>query len=223
VFPGVPECDSGRPDALFFHNSEQISSDMEFAAMDRKSLFTGMCLGAAIAFSGMILGGLGQNQGQGADGVQHFDKLTVGELQVQGGAYIGALATRKVSVVNPRGLPMIELYERNDLGMIEVKDANRETLVRISGILRGGGHIQTLYSSRPAVEIGSSALGGMVTVRGLNDRSGGRMWIMQGNGGTLALQDHAGETTTILPGMPAPPEETEENGDAEDPNNNDNN
>ncbi|TVQ33353.1 MAG: hypothetical protein EA376_02330 [Phycisphaeraceae bacterium] len=190
--------------------------------MDRKSLFTGMCLGAAIAFSGMILGGLGQNQGQRAgDEVQHFDRLSVRELQVQGGAYIQSLASRKISVVNARANPLIELEERSDFGSIQVLDGNRDTLVRISGILRGGGYVQTLYKDRPAVDIGSTPLGGMITVRGLEDRSGARIWIMKDHGGTLVLQNPDGGTSSVIPELPAAPDESDEDPEEENTNKDD--
>ncbi len=162
--------------------------------MDRKSLFSGMALGAGIALTGMMLGG----QGQQPAAPQFIRDLQVERLEVTDAAFMKTLAANDIAVVNRGGKAMIELNNKEDLGEIVVKDARDVDLVRISGILRGGGRIATMDGARTITEMGSSGQGGAFTCYALDGQSAGRLWAQ--NAGALMLgQEKDGTTTIDLP------------------------
>ncbi len=133
--------------------------------MDKKSLLYGMSLGAMIAFGGMILGGQGPGRRQAKFDVLEVDQLHVREMIVKEKLITDEMKARRVTIINARGNPLIELREMVNLGLIRVNDEWGQELVRISGILRGGGSITTLEKGRAMVTINSTPDGGAVTVK----------------------------------------------------------
>jgi len=109
--------------------------------MDRKSLFIGMGLGAGIALAGMFLGAQGRVNRPDAE----FRRLTVEEI-----------------LVVPRGgsRTMVEIRGNPAHGEINTFNLDGERMVRIAGILRGGGSVATYEQQKPMTVLTSSARGG---------------------------------------------------------------
>lgn len=161
--------------------------------MDRKSLLSGMALGAAIALGGMILGG------QGAAN-QPAKPM---EAPPAGVAWTEEIKARKVyaeelMIQNPAGQTLVVIRQNVNLGSIQIYDDRNQELVRIAGVLRGGGNISTFENGRPLVEIGSIGQGGKVEVTS-KESKGSVLLASVNTGGVMITKGETGDLTTVLP------------------------
>lgn len=161
--------------------------------MDKKSVLSGMALGAAIAFGGMILGGQGAaNQPARPVEPPAAGVAWVPEIKAQ------KITAEEITLVNPAGQPMVIIRQNVNLGSIQIYDDRQQELVRIAGVLRAGGVISTFENGKPMVEIGATGQGGKVEVTSI-DGSGGVLMAAVNAGGVLITKNTAGEPTTVLP------------------------
>lgn len=134
--------------------------------MDKKSLLCGMAIGGAIAIGGMILGGQGvaAQPLDGQPGVQQanvarYDKLVVREIEFQ----------------NTKGHTVMLLKEQDDLASMQIWNGAGQELVRIGGVLRGGGQIMTFEDNRPIVQLTSVGQGGAIKIQAKAGETGMRL------------------------------------------------
>jgi hypothetical protein len=161
--------------------------------MDKKSLLSGMALGGAIAFGGMILGGQGAaNQPAKPVPAPAPGTPWVDEFKAK------AIYAEDFYIVNPAGQKLVSIRQNVNLGSIQIYDDRNQELVRIAGVLRGGGNISTFEDGRPLVEIGSIGQGGKVEVTA-KDGGASTLLAAVGAGGVVITKDGEGKLTSVTP------------------------
>lgn len=121
--------------------------------MDKKSLFAGMGLGAAIAFSGMLLGGM-------QAGEQDIEKM-IPDAQI---TKTDVLRCREIQLLGPGGQLTMKLSGTDAGGVISVLDSVGREAARVASSLHAGGTILTKYRGRAVVTLSGSKFGGSVQV-----------------------------------------------------------
>ncbi|MEC9372535.1 MAG: hypothetical protein VYC34_01775 [Planctomycetota bacterium] len=131
--------------------------------MDKRSLLMGMTIGGALALGGILLGGMQARQPANDPGQRP------NQPQPRVLNQFDLIQCREIQLVNIKGQEMMKLRAEQACGLISVYDSFGDEIVRIAGVLRGGGYVATKEQGRTMTSLSSVPTGGQFVVNQLQD------------------------------------------------------
>ncbi len=153
--------------------------------MNKRELISGMALGAAIAFGGMLLGGQAPHPGDANLEDANFRVLTCREFHVR----------------NVRGDTLCRITARGPQPEIRLMNQNKQNLVRVSSVLAGGGTVVLYENNSPQITMSTVPAGGILEVKNNAGEKTEPAVRITGDqrGGTVTMYDPAGNPSHELP------------------------